>query len=65
MLCGMNQCRLSISHPAHVMAFELESLLQKQAKSRIIFNDQNSHSLSPKAEKPSVPQITLPIRLCV
>jgi hypothetical protein len=64
-LCGMNQRRLTIPNPAHLMALELQSLLQKQAERRIIFDNQNSHFLSPKAEKPSVPQITLPIRSCV
>jgi hypothetical protein len=32
------------------MAFEFQTFLQKQSKRRIIFNNQNSHSLSPKAE---------------
>jgi hypothetical protein len=50
MLRGMDQRRLSISHPTHVMALKLESLLQKQAKRRIIFHYQNSHFIISKAE---------------
>src|SRR6266478_442341 len=65
MFRGMNQCRLSIPHPTHVMALELQSLLQKQSKSRIIFNDQNSHIFLPRQKVLQVPQVTLPIWLCV
>src|SRR5207244_4315926 len=51
MLRSMNQRRLTISHPAHDMALELQSLLQKQAQCRIIFNNQNSHFFSSPKQK--------------
>ena len=50
MLRGMNQRSLPIAYPAHLMALELQSLLQEQSESRIIFNDQNSHFFISKAE---------------
>ena len=48
MLRRMNQRSLAISNPGHLVTLQLEPFLQKKAKRRIIFNNQNSHLYLPK-----------------